>query len=222
MARPRPRQEQPRREPLSRDRIADGALVLIEREGLEAFSTRKLGAELGCEAMSIYHHFPSKGELLDAVASRMLAEVDLSAASEAGEPEARLERIARSYREVAHRHPQAFPLLALRRLNSPEAMRFLEALFRILREAGFDAARSAEVFRLIGHWITGATLSELAVHARVPHGTRAVPAAEVDASSYPLTREATPYLLAPQFDATFEFGLRSVLEAVRRARMGDG
>jgi AcrR family transcriptional regulator len=208
-----------RRQPLTRERIADAAIELIEREGLDEFSTRKLGAELGCEAMSIYHHFPSKGDLLDAIASRLLGKVDLSSAAEEGVvPELRLVRVIRSYREVARTHPRSFPLLALRRLNSVEAMTFLEAFFGILRDAGFDPERSTDVFRLLGHWATGAALSELAARSQVAHPTRTVPASEVDPDRYPLTREATPWLLASHFDATFEFGLRSVLDAVRRAR----
>lgn len=60
------------REPLSAERIEHTALDLIEREGMAAFSTRKLAAELGCEAMSIYHYFPSKGHLLDALVDRVV------------------------------------------------------------------------------------------------------------------------------------------------------
>ena len=66
-----------RRAKLSRDRLAAAALALIDRDGLEACSTRKLGAALGVEAMAIYHHFPSKERLLDAVAERLLAEMAL-------------------------------------------------------------------------------------------------------------------------------------------------
>src|SRR3954468_7110730 len=107
---------------LSRERIVAAALDLIDRDGLEAFSTRKLGAALGVEAMSIYNHFPSKGELLDAIASRLLAEVELPSR---GEFRSRLSTLLRSHQAVARRHPDAYPLLALRRLNTPEAFRFL-------------------------------------------------------------------------------------------------
>ena len=60
------------REPLSADRIETAALDLIEKEGLDAFSTRKLAATLSCEAMSIYHYFPSKGHLMDALVDRVI------------------------------------------------------------------------------------------------------------------------------------------------------
>ena len=67
---------------LSRDRIAAAALALVDREGLTALSTRRLGDELGCEAMSIYHHFPSKAHLMDALLDLMLAEARVPAAHE--------------------------------------------------------------------------------------------------------------------------------------------
>ena len=47
-------------EPLSRERIVEAALALVQADGLAGLSTRKLGQSLGCEAMSIYHHFPGK------------------------------------------------------------------------------------------------------------------------------------------------------------------
>jgi len=52
---------------LSNETICATALELIDGEGLAEFSTRKLGRVLGCEAMAIYNHFPSKDALLDAV-----------------------------------------------------------------------------------------------------------------------------------------------------------
>src|SRR4051812_14453640 len=57
---------------LSRERIAAVALALVDREGLAALSTRRLGDELGCEAMSIYHHFPNKAHLMDALVDLMI------------------------------------------------------------------------------------------------------------------------------------------------------
>src|SRR5437762_10797237 len=69
---------------LSRERIAAAAMALVDREGLAALSTRRLGDELGCEAMSIYHHFPNKAHLMDALVDLMLAETR-TPASDRGE-----------------------------------------------------------------------------------------------------------------------------------------
>jgi AcrR family transcriptional regulator len=202
-------------EPLTKERIVAAAIALIDAGGLEDFSTRKLGLALGVEAMSIYHHFPSKGELLDAIASGLLAEVEL-AGPEVGNWRKRLERLVRSHREVAHRHAAAFPLLALRRLNSLEAYRFLEHIFACLTEAGFDAHMRGRIFRLLGHWATGAALSELAVHTKTAHGSPPVAAEQMDAARYPLTTQTTRWLMPDRFDDTFDFGERAIFDAIER------
>src|SRR5438045_9147749 len=116
--------------PLSRERIVEAALVLIDDEGLAAFSTRKLGQRLGCEAMSIYHHFPSKQHLLDALVEHAIASVEVP---EPGpDAEARLRRTLDSYRAMARRWPALFPLVALHRLNMPAGIRFIESVLRVI------------------------------------------------------------------------------------------
>jgi len=65
-----------KRAPLTRERIARAALELVQRHGLAALSTRRLGTQLRCEAMSIYHHFPSKGHLLDAMVDHAIASIE--------------------------------------------------------------------------------------------------------------------------------------------------
>src|SRR5881394_2667146 len=82
-------------QPLSRDRIVDAALALIHDDGLAAFSTRKLGERLGCEAMSIYHHFPSKQHLLDALVDQAISSVHTDGGQ--AEPIERLRHILRGY-----------------------------------------------------------------------------------------------------------------------------
>src|SRR5690349_20169391 len=83
---------------LSRERIADAAMALVDRDGLEALSFRNLGAVLGCEAMSIYHHFPSKAHLMDALIDLMLAEITIQPAAEQPDWIARLRHTANSFR----------------------------------------------------------------------------------------------------------------------------
>src|SRR5882762_4708997 len=88
---------------LSRERIAAAAMALVDREGLAALSTRRLGEELGCEAMSIYHHFPSKAHLMDALVDLMLAKARVPAANQ-GEWLECLRQAAHNYRAMALMH----------------------------------------------------------------------------------------------------------------------
>src|SRR3954451_4630727 len=102
--------------PLTRERIIDASLDLIADESLAGFSTRKLGERLGCEAMSIYHHFPSKQHLLDAMVDRVIGSTEFSPQHLTA-----LERLRQAmfaYRAMAHRHPALFPYVAVHRLNT--------------------------------------------------------------------------------------------------------
>src|SRR3569623_1480289 len=102
------------KEPLSSERIELAALALIETEKMAAFSTRKLAAKLGYEAMSIYHYFPSKGHLMDALVNRIVAtELTVIAPSE-GQWRGQQERTARERRAMDLGRPGLYPDLATR------------------------------------------------------------------------------------------------------------
>src|SRR2546428_8800855 len=103
---------------LSRERIVAGAVSLIDTEGLDALSMRRLGAALGVEAMSLYRHFPSKAALLEAVVARLLAELPVPAPTAARWQDA-FRALARAYRVLLTRHPNAIPLLPTLDLSNP-------------------------------------------------------------------------------------------------------
>ena len=117
-------------------------MALIEEDGLPAFSFRKLAARLGCEPMSLYHHHPSKAHLLDALLDRVIGE--LPAPPPPGPWRARLGDMARDFRAMAWRHPSFFQYLALHRLNTPTALRWLDGALTAFKDTGLndeDAAR---------------------------------------------------------------------------------
>src|SRR4249920_4005972 len=104
------RTESKQREKLSRDRIIDTALQIMDDEGLDAVSMRRVGRELGVEAMSLYHHVRDKDDLLMAIRERVLSEfVDPGTD---GDWEMRVRRGARSWREVLRAHPNAIGLVS--------------------------------------------------------------------------------------------------------------
>src|SRR5688500_2576621 len=94
--------------PLNPQVITDAALVYIDENGLEALSTRKLGAVLGVEGMALYKHFPSKDALLDSVAEKLALELDVPLSHKGWQDRSR--QMARAYRALARRHPKAYLL----------------------------------------------------------------------------------------------------------------
>lgn len=192
-------------------RIARTALGLIDRDGLEALSIRRLAAELKCEAMSVYHHVPSKGHLLDSVVDLLMEEIELPVPGKQ-DWVLQLRTIAQSYRKVAERHPKAFILLATRRFNSDQSFQFLETNLEILKLAGFDELMRVRMVRMIGHFINGALLNEMALrHLQLE------PTAVVIPDHFRHVQAVAPYLGSTYFDSYFNFALELVLAQVQKA-----
>jgi AcrR family transcriptional regulator len=155
---------------LNRERVLASALELVDREGLSALSMRRLGTELGVEAMALYRYAASKDALLDGLVEALYLELEERLAADADEDpdwRAGLHRIARATYEVCVTHPQAVPLLATRLLAVPLArrpaavLRDHERVLILLRGAGFDEAVTADVFRAFTAWLLGYVSVEL-------------------------------------------------------------
>ncbi len=203
-----------RREPLTRDRIAHTALELIEQNGLEQLSTRRIGRALGCEAMAIYNHFPSKDALLDAVVDLVMRKVDVPAAG--GGWEARVLGFARSYRALARIHPHAFPLVAMRRFDTPGTLALLDKMFAALLEEGFEAHLAVRLFRTVGNFCSGTALDEIAGASFAARKGATTQTVESDEVTYPHLARVATFLAPSHFDEIFETGLEVLLDGFRR------
>lgn len=202
--------------PLSRERIAQAAMALVDREGIDAVSFRRLAADVGCEAMSIYHHIPSKAHLLDALVDMMLAEIAIPSPVEEPDWLQRLRRTAHAFRAMALKHPAFFAFFAVHRLNTPSGVAFIDGVIGILRDAGFSDGDAARYFREIGYYLTGAALDETAGYAKGPSAAESVGEAEI-AASFKHLAAAAPYFQPKHFQRTFEAGLEMLLEGISRA-----
>src|SRR5947207_9689824 len=125
------------RMPLSRDRVLRAGLDLADGAGVEALTMRRLGEELGFEAMSLYRHVANKKDLLDGMLDLVLAEWQLPDGRGAWAEAIRTS--ARSVHDALRRHPWAARLLMTGSHVRPPRLRYMECLLRTLREAGFDA-----------------------------------------------------------------------------------
>jgi len=151
----------PRQALLSRDRIIAAAITLIDAEGLAAFSTRRLAAELGVSGPSLYNHVSSKDEILDAVADAVTAPVDVSVFDHTDWRVA-LRRWARSYRRALTAHPNIVPYLAQGPGRRPGALRIADAVYGGLVAAGWPPARATHIGALMRYFVAGSALGSFA------------------------------------------------------------
>lgn len=198
---------------LSAERVCDEALRLIEAEGLDELSTRKLGRALGVEAMAIYWYYPSKDALLDAVVETLVGKMSGPSKPVAERPldfiDA-LRELAVAYRGLAHAYPNAFPLLATRRFATENTYRFLNDLFLLAEQHGLDARTTARFYRLVASYCSGAALNELA-------GLREAKEAQnttIDRSAFPRLASVWEWLGPDHYDDVFSFGLELLLVAI--------
>lgn len=192
---------------LTHEKIRRAALELVDRGGLESFSTRKLGAVLRCEAMAIYWYYPSKEALLDAVVDELMLRVG-RVTPDATDWVAALRGVARAYRALAHEHPNAFALVATRRFATDATYGFLEKLFELAHRQGVDDRTTARFFRAVSAYCSGIGLNEIASRRRPE---RAVPA------NLRRVTAVSKWLEPKHEDDLFEFGLDVLLDALARS-----
>lgn len=157
------RMARPRKPLLSRARIVEAAGELVDAEGLEAVSTRRLAAALGVSGPSLYNHFRTKDEILDAVADAVSARVDLSM-FETGRLDWRdaLHAWAHSYRDALSDHPNIVPVLARGPGRRPAGLRLADAVFGAMTAAGWPPAQATRIGALMRYFILGSAMASFA------------------------------------------------------------
>jgi AcrR family transcriptional regulator len=166
----------PRQTLLTRQRIVDAASALVDAEGLEALSVRRLATELGVQGPSLYNHFATKADILDAVADRLTEQVDVSGFGALGWSEA-LRQWARSYHSVLVAHPNVVPVLAHGPGRRPAALAMADVVYGALIDAGWPPARATHIGALMRYLVTGSALGSFALgfdidpalYERYPH-----------------------------------------------------
>ncbi|MBS1893520.1 MAG: TetR family transcriptional regulator [Actinobacteria bacterium] len=147
--------------PLTKDRIVQAALDLIDHDGLEATTMRRLAEELGVQAPSLYNHMRSKQALLDAVAEHVFEAVDTSAFQRLGWREA-LESWAWSYYEALSAHPNLVPHLVVAFGRLDAALSRADQVYAGLRQAGWSASRATRIAAGMRYAVYGAALGSFA------------------------------------------------------------
>ena len=213
-------QTDPRRAPLTRERVLAAAIDLADRDGIASLSMRKLAQELGVEAMSLYHHVANKDAILDGLIDLVFGEIDLPVGE--ADWKAAMRRRAISAREVLRRHPWATGLMESRSTPGPATLRHHDAVLGILRNAGFPLELAAHAYSLLDSYIYGFALQETSLPFNTPEETAEVAQAmmaEFPADAYPhLTEIAVEHVLQPGYSYASEylFGLDLILDGLER------
>lgn len=194
---------------LDRERVELAALTEIDRVGWTAFSMRALAAELAVEPMSLYHWFPSKAHLFEALVDRTIRAIVVPD----GAWEDRLRAGARSYRAAVTAHPGFTSYLLVHRFNTRPGLDLLERLLGIYVDAGFAPAARASAFRMFGHWLSGFCLDEAAGFAKGPSALSPPPASEM--SAWPTVCALGPFNQPEHFEQLFTDGLEAMIVAHR-------
>jgi AcrR family transcriptional regulator len=226
----RPKRGRRREQPaLSQEQIVAEAIKLLDAEGLEALTMRKLGAALGAVATAVYWHVANKEELMELVVDQVYGEIDVPEVTDPGQWRAAAAASAHSLREMIQRHPWVAATLAEVGMNylGPNLMRVSDDMLGIYQTAGFDLIEADNAAKTVLGFVIGiasseaATLSKLQRSGKDMDAWRAAvwPAAVQAAEPYPRMRA----LYAAYGDADlvegandgFSYGLDRILDGLQ-------
>ncbi|MCX5193066.1 TetR/AcrR family transcriptional regulator [Streptomyces sp. NBC_00249] len=223
--RPRRRKEQPA---LSREQIVAAAVRLLDAEGLEALSMRKLGAGMGTAATSLYRHVANKDELIELVVDEVFGELELPEAIGPQGWRAALSHCGHSLRDMVLRHPWMASVLGQVGLAhlGPNLMSMSERMLGLAQTAGFPPGEADLAIKAVVSYVIGATTSEASYLSLLARSGKSEPewleslrpAAQEALEDHPLTKEraASRQGLDPARlrEETFDYGLQRVLDGL--------
>ncbi len=213
----------PGRVPLSRDRILDGAIALADAEGVEKLTMRRLAADLGVEAMTIYYHVPNKDAILDALVERVIGEIELP--EPGAEWRSALRSLALSAYEVLGRHRWATRLmLGPGRAPGPMRMRYMDTILAVLTDAGFEPTVADHAYHALEGHVMGFTLWEAGMNLGTREEVQALGRAflaQLEVATYPSVAAHIEHHLEPRRpgdEGSFAFALDLLLDGLARIR----
>ena len=211
------------RTPLTRDRVLDAALALADADGVPGLTMRRLAAELGVEAMTIYYHVPNKDGILDALVERVIGEIELPDPGTDWRPA--LRSLALSAYEVLGRHRWATRvMLGPGRSPGPMRMRYMDTILAILAGAGFEPTVADHAYHAIEGHVMGFTLWEAGMNLGTREEIQAMGRAflaELPVETYPNVAAHIEHHLEPRRagdEGSFAFALDLLLDGLARIR----
>ena len=211
-----------RRTPLTRERVLQTAVRRADASGIESLSMRKLGQELGVEAMALYHHFANKEDLVNGMVDLVFGEIELPAS--AGNWRTAMRQRAIAVRDALLRHRWAIGLMESRRRPGIANLRHHDAVIGSLRAGGFDIAMAAHAYSLLDSYIYGFALTKM----NLPFETSDDIAEVAQSMLEPFTPDEFPnmveiltdHVMKPGYNHgdEFEYGLDLILDGLEMVR----
>jgi AcrR family transcriptional regulator len=217
MVKSRSRRKRARRQggSLALDLLVSTAVEMIDRDGLEGFSMRKLAQRIGVDPMACYRHVPNKEALLDAIVEKILAEV---APPGGDDPLDQVADAWRSFRRTMLAHPCIFPLVANRHVGTAAAVRPIETMLELLIAAGLNAGEAMHAFLVLLAYTTGALTNHLAVLPPPVGQTKPISEEEIGrlhSDAFPVARALGSALVTIDYEAEFDYGLDLIVDRLR-------
>jgi AcrR family transcriptional regulator len=201
--------ERPARPMLGRGHIVATALAMLDARGVDAFSMRKLGSALGADPMAVYHYFPNKAALFDAVVEAIYIAIDTTGPV----PDAWDEAVATylyAARTVMRAHPGALALIATRPVNTVPVYALLEVIAARLARAGARPTDAIAMVHCLATYAVGQVLADVGAPVGGPEAPPPDPAT-FDPSVIPTLVAAMEGGWAFDPDAVFDAGLRAMI-----------
>jgi AcrR family transcriptional regulator len=210
------------RVPLSRERVLRAAVRLADEGGFESLTMRKLGQALGVQAMSLYNHVANKDDIRDGIVDLVMSEIDVPSGGAGWKTAIRASAI--SAHDALLRHRWAGSLVMGTGTVGPARLRWMEAILRTLREAGFSAELTHHAYHALDSHITGFTLWQVSLpfetHEELERLAREF-LKDFPADEYPYFVEHAEWHLGDSRSdgaTEFAFGLDLILDGLERIR----
>jgi AcrR family transcriptional regulator len=231
--------------PLSRERIITTAIEFVDKHSLTALTMRRLGAELGVEAMSLYRYVNGREDLLEGIVDHLVNHLQLHPEADPGPDDAGadgfvvadgwqayLQWLAHGVRALAREHPNVFPLIATRHPAAPwlrpplRSLRVVEEFLEMLNSRGFSDARAVLAYRAFSSFLLGHLLLEVSMlgaetspaEEPLDEGASDVPNADqkLDLDAFPHVARLEGQLSEDHAAEEFEQALEDLLDRLDR------
>lgn len=210
------------RNTLDRESIVDATRGLLDSEGAEQLTMRRLADTLGVRPMALYHHFRNKDELLNSIVESVFGEIYLPVPS--GDWRAELAARSRSLRAVLTAHPWAPPFMETRTNPGSVLLKHHEATLETMRRSGFSVRAAAHSYAILDAFVYGFAFQETLLSSIGLDSDPEHLAQGIELSSRPRLAEIVQLYLEDgfRFSDSFEVGLQLALDGLQSLQSQDG